>query len=259
MEPLITLMTDFGTRDGFPAQMKGVIHSLCPWATVVDITHDIQPYSIAEAAMVLLGYGRYFPLGTIHVAVVDPGVGGARRGIVLNSEGSYFVGPDNGVFSFIITAEAPWSIREITNPEFMLPDPHPTFHGRDVFAPVAAHLAAGTAFELVGPEIHDPALFSMPPVHRNPEGLVGEVIYVDRFGNLCSNLPADLLAGPVGSIEVGTLRVAGIHRCFSDVKPGTPLAMINSFGFLEIAINGGNAADSLGIDRGSKVRVVMRR
>jgi S-adenosyl-L-methionine hydrolase (adenosine-forming) len=259
MEPLITLMTDFGTRDGFPAQMKGVIHTLCPSATVVDITHDIQPYSVAEAAMVVLGYGKYFPSGTVHVAVVDPGVGGVRRGIVLNSCGRYFVGPDNGVFSFIISAEGSCTIREITNPAIMLPDPHPTFHGRDVFAPVAAHLAAGISFERVGPEIRDPVLFSMPPVYRNPDGLVGEVIYVDRFGNLCSNLPADQLDSPIGSIEVGTFRVAEIHRCFSDVKPGAPVAMINSFGFLEIAINGGNAADSLGIDRGSKVRVVLMR
>ncbi len=253
--PLITLTTDFGTRDGFVAQMKGVILGINPRARLIDVTHDIEPFSVLEGALVLKGISSHFPSGTIHVAVVDPGVGSKRRGIVLCTEDQTYVGPDNGLFSLIMSDNRACIMREIQNPDYMLPEPHPTFHGRDIFAPVAAHLSAGKPFEEVGPLVHDPIMLSIPPVKENAEGLEGAVIYVDRFGNLTSNIDKAMLNKIVGTVCVGNVTIQGLSRFFGEVPEGEAMALINSFGLLEIAVNQGNAAQVLGIGKGEPVRV----
>lgn len=256
MSRVITFTTDFGTRDGFVAQMKGVILRRAPGAVLMDVTHDIEPFSLREAALVLRGVVRYFPPGTIHVAVVDPGVGGARRGLVVRVYGQFCVGPDNGLFSPALDSAPEWEAREILNPDLTVKEPHHTFHGRDVFAPVAAALAAGTRFEDVGPRVTDPVLLSIPRPTSTAEGLYGEVIYIDRFGNLCSNLDASLLNRQRIRVIVGDAIIPRLSKFFSEVAEGQPVAVINSFGLLEIAVNRGNAAESLSVQRGDPVRVI---
>jgi S-adenosyl-L-methionine hydrolase (adenosine-forming) len=259
MYPIITLTTDFGTCDGFVAQMKGKILGINPHAQIVDVTHDIEPFAIMEAALVLKGMSRCFPPGTIHVAVVDPGVGTSRRGMVMKVCDRLFVGPDNGLFSLIASAEEPREIREISNPEYFSADPHPTFHGRDVFAPVAAHLSAGKSFDAVGPQIDDPVVLSLPAVRSTDQGLQGEVIYVDRFGNLFSTIEAGMIARPVAAVLIGEVAIDGISHFFGEVEQGRLVALINSFGLLEIAVNQGSASEELEIGNGASVGILWKQ
>jgi hypothetical protein len=252
---LITLTTDFGTRDGFVAQMKGVILGINPRARLIDVTHDLEPFSVLEGALVLKGISPHLPSGTIHVAVVDPGVGSKRRGIVLRTEEQTYVGPDNGLFSLIMSGNGTCIMREIQNSDYMLPEPHPTFHGRDIFAPVAAHLSTGKPFDEVGPLVRDPIMLSIPPAKENAAGLEGAVIYVDRFGNLTSNIDKARLTRTVGSVCVGSVTIQGLRRFFGEVPEGEAMALINSFGLLEIAVNQDNAAQVLGIGKNEPVRV----
>ncbi len=296
---ILTLTTDFGTRDGYVAQMKGVILGINPRATLVDVTHDIEPFCVLEAAFVVRGIAPYYPAGTVHVAVVDPGVGSCRRGIVVKTGEGLFVGPDNGVFSFVLAgAPPPASARqeipcsghlcalvptvdrlddcptrktasgyaqpftriwEIRNAQWMRQEVHPTFHGRDVYAPVAARLSLGEDPTLVGPEIHDPVTLTIPPVKRTFHGLDGSVIYVDRFGNLCTNIASTMLDRTVHAIRAGDTVIQGISRYFGEVAQGEPLALINSFGFLELAVNQGSAATILGLGIDSPVMVTWVR
>jgi S-adenosyl-L-methionine hydrolase (adenosine-forming) len=255
VEHLITLTTDFGTRDGFVAQMKGVILGISPRVRLVDVTHDIEPFSVLEAALVLRGISSHFPDGAIHVAVVDPGVGSNRRGIALRIGDQIFVGPDNGLFSLVAPEGETVEIREIQNPDYRLPEPHPTFHGRDVFAPVAAHLSVGRPFDGVGQVVNDPIMLSIPPVQENATGLVGAVIYVDRFGNLSTNIDKGRLTRSVGTVCLGDVTILGLSRFFGEVPVGKPAALINSFGLLEIAVNRGNAPELLGIGKNEPIRV----
>jgi S-adenosyl-L-methionine hydrolase (adenosine-forming) len=255
VSPVITLTTDFGTSDGYVAQMKGVILSIKPDATIVDVTHEIEPFSILDGALVLKGVSRFYGQGTIHVAVVDPGVGGSRRGIVTMAEGQFYVGPDNGLFSLILASATSSEAREIRNAELTLPDPHPTFHGRDVLAPVAAHLAAGASFKVVGPVVEDPVTLAIDQPKRLEHSLEGEVIYIDRFGNLTTNIEAGMLPEPVDTVEMGKVRIRGLSTFFDQVPDKEALALINSFGFLEIAVNRGNASRQFGMERGARVRV----
>lgn len=255
MNSIITLTTDFGTRDGFVGQMKGVIMGINPQAQLIDITHDIEPFQVLEGALVLKGASRYFPEGTVHLGVVDPGVGGTRRGLALRCRDRFFVGPDNGLFSLIISSAPQWDAREILNPDFMLSRPHPTFHGRDVFAPAAAHLSSGMSFDILGPRITDPVILPIPKPDRVGQGIDGEVIYVDRFGNLSTNIEGEMIAGEVKAVTAGDVIIRGISRYFAEAKVGAPLALINSFGLLEIAVNLGKASELLGLRKGDRVRV----
>lgn len=255
MAPIITITTDFGDRDGFVAQMKGIILSMNPLVRLVDVTHDIEPFSVTEAALVLKGISRYFPPGTIHVAVVDPGVGGRRRGIVLRTGGAVYVGPDNGIFCLVHREETASEVREIRNAEYFRTNPHPTFHGRDVFAPVAANLSLGKPFDKVGPAVLDPVPLSIPGVRRTESSVEGEVIHLDSFGNLCSNIESAMIGRPVRTVAVGNVNIRGLSRFFSEVDAGQPLALINSYGYLEISVNSGNAGRALGISKGDKVIV----
>jgi len=255
MSPLITLTTDFGSRDGYVAQMKGVILGINPQARLIDVTHDIESFDIMEAALVIRGLSEYFPAGTVHVAVVDPGVGSSRRGIVMRLNGRFYVGPDNGLFSLVFARSRASDVREISNSNLFLRQPHPTFHGRDVFAPAAAHLSMGIAFDAVGAVVEDPVILSIPEPIQTEDGIEGEIIHLDRFGNLTSNIESGMLHRSVDSVQTGGWEIKGIKKFFSEVPTGAPIAVINSFGFLEIAVNLGNASLDLGVQKGSRVKV----
>lgn len=255
MNSIITLTTDFGTRDGFVGQMKGVILGIIPSTNLIDITHEVSPFSVLEAALVMKGVSTYFPRHTIHICVVDPKVGSSRRAIVISAGGQYYIGPDNGVFSWIPSSEIPPTIREITNPDFMLAHPHPTFHGRDILAPAAAHLSKGKSFASIGPVVRDPVVISKPEPRQTANGIRGEVMHVDQFGNLCTNIEAQSLQSVVRSVTFQNLIIEGIRTFFDQVPKGAPIAIINSFGFVEIAVNQGSAAETFGETIGQTVYV----
>ncbi len=258
MSQVITLTTDFGTRDGYVAQMKGVILNINPNALIIDATHDIEPFCSKEAALVVNGFFGYYPERTIHVVVVDPGVGSERRCIVVRYKGHLFVGPDNGVFTPFYGDANPFHVRRVSNPSFFMPEPHPTFHGRDIFAPVAAYLSKGSRFNDLGPIVDDPTSLPLPEVTSTDYGLKGKVIYIDRFGNLCVNIKPEMLVKPLQEINVGSLSIKKLCKTYQDVPDYDPVALINSFGFLEIAINKASAFERLGIGEGAKVKVIWR-
>jgi S-adenosylmethionine hydrolase len=259
MVPVITLLTDFGTADGFVAAMKGVIATRARGAVIVDATHDIPPQDVRAGAFALLGYASYFPAGTIHVAVVDPGVGSARRAIAVEAGGRWFVGPDNGLFTGIYDREPGWRAWQLTEDRFFEHPVSATFHGRDVFAPVAAALANGVAPAELGAQIEDPVRLAWAAVRVDPERIRGEVIHVDRFGNLVTNvsrrdageegLPPDV------RISVAGRRIGGLMSTFAEATGVEPFALWGSAGLLEIAVAGGSAAMTLAAGRGSEVTI----
>jgi len=247
---MITLTTDFGRRDGYVGAMKGVIYSLMPRAVVVDITHEVPPFDVRHAAFVLGQAAPFFPPDTIHVAVVDPGVGGERRGMVAVHRRQFFVGPDNGIFTpFLTDPPVAW---ELKNPDLFLPHAAATFHGRDLFAPAAAHLAGGLPAAEVGPPLLDPVRLPSWEVTRAGDALRAAIIHIDAFGNCVTGLPAARL-GELGS---GPYRVEGagpealeLRRTYTEVECGRPLALIGSSGLVEIAVREGNAAKLLHLQR----------
>ena len=246
--PLITLLTDFGTRDAYVASMKGVILGLNPQAVLVDLTHGIPPQDVRAGALNLAAAAPYFPPGTIHLAVVDPGVGTSRRALAAHCQGQLWVGPDNGLFHLIFNRVS-FSIVSLENPRYFRPQVSTTFHGRDIFAPVAAHLSLGVDLSRFGPRLTDPVSLDLPEPRFAPEAVSGEIIYVDRFGNLISNIPAADLMAWLGdrdlSITAGPVALRHLARTYSDVAPGEFLALVGSHGFLEIACAGDNAARRL--------------
>ncbi|MFO8056943.1 MAG: SAM-dependent chlorinase/fluorinase [bacterium] len=252
-ESLVTLTTDFGSRDPYVGIVKGVILGLCPDARIIDLTHHIPAQNINYALWTLKDSVHYFPEGTVHMAVVDPGVGGSRRPIALRSGGQILVGPDNGIFSAFIPAD---EIVVCNRPEFFLPKVSRTFHARDIFAPVAARLACGWALSDLGDPITDPMEI---PVHeaRPEEGsILGKVVQVDHFGNLITNIPADMV--PERSkvtVSVRNRKVAGLSECYSAAERGTLTCLIGSSGRLEIAVPQGAAASVLAAGVGDEVEV----
>jgi S-adenosylmethionine hydrolase len=244
MRPLITLCTDFGTADGYVAEMKGVLYSAVPDANVVDLTHDIPPQDVEYARLSVARYWRRFPSGTIHVIVVDPGVGSVRAPLAVSSDERFLVGPDNGVLSPSLLASGARAV--------VLPVPvtaSATFHGRDVFAPAAASLALGTSIDALGFPCHDPVIRRTPEARRGVDGTVlGEVIVIDRFGNAITNL----IAPRGGQVEIAT-RVLPIVRAYADARVGDLVALVGSSGFVEIAQRDGSAARAMGISRGAPV------
>lgn len=249
----ITFTTDFGFNDWFVGTMKGVILRTAPNASIVDLTHGIAPGDIRAGAFALAAAYHYFPAGTIHVAVVDPGVGSERAGAVIETENYFFVEPDNGVFSFALRGERLRSIHRLENPKFQLTEVSRTFHGRDVFAPAAAHLSRGVPAGQFGPRVHDLVQLDWPEPAATRSGLRGEVVHLDHFGNAITNLPASrVLASGATKVTVGGKTVP-LRECYADVPRGKPVAVIGSSGLLEIAINGGNAAKALKLKCGSKV------
>jgi S-adenosylmethionine hydrolase len=259
---IITLITDFGLSDPYVGMMKGVILSLNPEARLVDITHQVGTGAILQASRILSETHPFFPKGSVHVAVVDPGVGSRRRLIALRAGEHFFVGPDNGIFWPMIDAAGSASIVELTESRFFLPSITRTFHGRDVFAPVAAHLSLGVDLEEMGRPISDPTPLHIPEPYRKGDTLLGQILQVDHFGNLITNIGARELARFLGSdqaeVQVGRLRVQGLRRIYADVEEGRPLALINSSNVLEIAVNLGRASAYMGVESGEIVGTVVK-
>ena len=251
----MTLTTDFGFRDGYAGAMKGVVLSLAPGATVVDISHGVPPQDVVAGAVALAQAAPLYPPGTIHVAVVDPEVGGARADLLVEAGGSFFVGPDNGVLS--LAARANRRIWRIEAPAFRREPVSPTFHGRDVFAPTAGRLAAGASPEEAGPRVEKMTDLAAPVVRQRAGRVEGRVIHVDAFGNLITSIGVEHVT-PEASIEVegtGGVYHPVLARTFSDVEPGALVAYFGSGGQLEIARRNGSAAQHVGAERGSIVRV----
>ncbi len=241
----ISLLTDFGTQDAFVGIMKGVILSLNPAVSLVDLSHAVPPQDIVAGALILRSGAPFFPQGTIHVAVVDPGVGGARRALLIETHTAFFIGPDNGLLSLAAPADAVVRIVHLTNTEYFLSSPSHTFHGRDIFAPVAAHLSLGRALEQFGPSVPTMERLALPEVEHRETGLTGSVIYIDHFGNLITNISeADLRPFSKESllVSIDTVRIHGVVTSYAAVEIGAPAALINSWGMLEIAVRNGSAA-----------------
>lgn len=248
MPPIVTLLTDFGTADGYVAEVKGVILTWAPGTQLVDLSHDVAPHDVDSARLAVARYWRRFPPGTIHLVVVDPGVGSSREALAVASDGRFLVGPDNGVLSpaLLLPGARAVSLR-------IPPDAAPTFHGRDVFAPAAGALALGAAFESLGPPLDEPVIRRTPEAVREADGrLRGEVIMVDRFGNAVTNL----IGVHDGELLVGERRIP-FRRTYSDVASGELVALTGSSGLIEIAVRDGSVA-ALGIGRGAVVRLETR-
>jgi hypothetical protein len=244
MRPLITLLTDFGTADGYVGEMKGVLLARLPEATVVDITHDIPPQDVESARLTVARVWRRFPAGTVHVVVVDPGVGTVRAALAVKSDDRYLVGPDNGILSPALLIAGAIAVR-LPVP----PNASASFQGRDVFAPAAANIASGASIDDLGEAMVNPCIRRTPEPRRMADGsLAGEVISIDRFGNAITNL--------VG-LRAGTIEVAGtsvlLRRTYGDAASGSAVAIVGSTGLIEIAVRDGSAAHALKLARGSSV------
>jgi S-adenosylmethionine hydrolase len=263
-KPVITLTTDFGQTDAYVGTMKGVILGICPGAALVDISHEICPQAVRQAAYVLSTATAYFPKGTVHLAVVDPGVGSERQPIAIQTARACYVAPDNGVLDLALAQDpARKAVRvRVAGSRFVRPQVSATFHGRDVFAPVAAHLACGAALDEVGDEIPTAGLVALPRIQPQTDASgnwVGEVLHVDRFGNLITSIqyPTGQYPAPNQSLSlhVGQARITGLSRTFADVEPGELVAYVGSSGYLEIAEREGHAAGRLAVSVGAPVRV----
>lgn len=256
----IALLTDFGTRDPYVGIMKGTIAQIAPGVPTIDLTHDIPPQDIAAGRFALASAVAYFPLGTIFLAVVDPGVGSARRAIAVACARGYLVGPDNGLFGGVLAQFPARSVVELENSQYWLQaTPSATFHGRDVFAAVAAHLAMGVPLENLGRAIalEDLKDLSLPRCRETTMGIEGAVQAIDRFGNLATNIPSKHLRGEKFSVWIGDREIPDGHT-YSDVPMGTAIALAGSHGWLEIAINGGSAMACFGASVGTPVRLTAR-
>ena len=262
--PIVTLTTDFGLNDHFVGTVKGAILSIAPEAEIVDICHSVQAFDILDGALALAQAYSYFPTRTVHLVVVDPGVGSARRPILASSDKYNFVAPDNGVLSLMYAREERLNVRHVTSDHYFLQPLSNTFHGRDVFAPVAAYLAKGVDQEKFGPEITDFVRFNAPkPKAVDAKTLRGIVLKVDRFGNLITNItPQDapmLFAEqpPAFKIVVGKQEVTEMKTSYADGAPNEIFGILGSMGFLEIATNRAPAAQILGVGKGSDVSVII--
>lgn len=259
--PLLTLFTDFGLGDPFVGVMKGVILGICPTARIVDLGHDAARFDPVAAGFVLATAVPYFPRGTVHMAVVDPGVGGPRRPLAARIDGQLFVAPDNGLLAWILRSAQEAEVREIADPRLRREPVSATFHGRDVFAPAAAHLACGHPFGRVGPRVQSPVLPRLLGPSREPGPAVrGRVMWVDRFGNLITDLDLKALsplAGPGDrlEVEIGGKRRAPVVSHYGDVPPGRVAAVLGSSGHLEVFANRDSAAGLLEAGLGTPVRV----
>ena len=257
--PIIALLTDFGSRDHYAGAMKGVALSICPDATLVDITHDIAPHDVLSGALELAAVYKYFPQGCIFVAVVDPGVGSARRGLAAEAGGYRFVAPDNGVLTLVFRDTPPKKVVELTERRYARPTVSRTFEGRDRFAPAAAWLAKGIELTALGRGLTGWQRLDVPEPAVTGDGVAGEVLRVDRFGNLVTNVRRDLFervaaAGGV-NVAIGPFSVARVVATYAEVEAGEVCALFGSSDHLEIAVNGGSAAERLAVGRGAAVTV----
>ena len=260
---MITLLTDFGHRDAFVGTMKGVILGICPEARIVDLSHGIAAQRIEEGAFILRTAYSYFPDGTVHVAVVDPGVGGERRALIVETPRYRFVGPDNGVFAHVYAREPDLRVVSVTETGYMLPGISNTFHGRDVFAPVAAHLAIGTPVTAFGPEIDDFHGGSITGPTVREGGIMGHVLHIDHYGNIITDIDDSLFLETTREkrfrITLSNLTLDRVSASYDETAEGAVLAILDSAGLLEIAVNGGNAAQILGVAPGDRVEVDVAR
>ncbi len=259
MRPVIALLSDFGARDHYAGTMKGVVLGICPDVTLVDITHDITPHDVLEGALQLAASFKYFPPGTIFLAVVDPGVGSARRGIAAEAGDYRFVGPDNGVLTAVFREMPPKRVVELTERRYARPTVSRTFEGRDRFAPAAAWLAKGIQLTALGRTITSYQQVDLPQVELSDVHLRGVVLLADRFGNLVSNIDrrtfeAFTRAQPV-SLSVGGQPIAGVVATYADIRNGEVCALFGSTDHLEFALNGGSAAKALSAGRGAPVEI----
>jgi S-adenosylmethionine hydrolase len=259
--PIITLTTDFGTNDHFVGAVKGVILDIAPEATIVDISHAVQAYDVLDGAIAISQTYSYFPTGTVHMVVVDPGVGTTRRPIIASSDGYHFVAPDNGVLSMIYAKEERIHVRHVTSDHYFRQPMSNTFHGRDVFAPVAAYLAKMVDSHKFGDEIEDYVKFAAPkPKPAGDNRLRAVVLKVDRFGNLITNItpddaPALFSRKSPFKIVVGSKEITDIRKAYAEGGPGEVFGILGSMGYLEIVANRSAAAQATGAGKGSEVSI----
>ena len=262
MTAVITLTTDFGARDPYVAEMKAVILRLNPAVRLIDVSHEIAAHDVIEGALAVHAMVAVCPEGTIHVAVVDPGVGTGRRGLVVAASGQLFVGPDNGIFTPVL-ARSGWRAFELNAPEFRRASVSATFHGRDVFAPAAAHLSLGVTASSFGPPVTDPVRVALVTTREVVGGVEGRVIHVDRFGNLVTSIQAETVKRLSGGAGVLTVQIGGrrmpLVGTYGDLPSGGAGALVGSHGRLEVAIREGNAAARLRARRGAAVRLSRSR
>lgn len=259
---VISLLTDFGLDDGFVGIMRGVIAGLAPGARVIDITHKVKPQHLAQGAMLLRNAYPYFPRGTIHVAVVDPGVGGSRRPIVVRTPDHFFVGPDNGLFTLAYRHEPGFKAFHLDQPRYWRSEVSNTFHGRDIFAPVAAHLALGVPPEEMGSPVENPVHLRMLEPKVTDRKIIGKIIYADNFGNLITNIGGGLKeriqAHDDVLIKAGGKSILGISLNYNSVERGQLVALFGSTGLLEVSVNFGSAMKSLQVNVDDSVEVIFR-
>lgn len=255
---IITLTTDFGLSDSYVGAMKGVILGICPEAALVDISHEIRPQAVRQAAYVLSSAVPYFPRGAVHLVVVDPGVGSERRPIVVRTEQATYVAPDNGVLSLALAGDPAVLAVHLAESRYRLLPTSATFHGRDIFAPAAAHLARGTDPRDMGPSVPlaDLRVLPFPQAATQPDGSqLGEILHIDRFGNLVTSLQIETPSA-AWLVQAGGEQIEGLAQTYADVAPGELVAYVGSSGYLEIAVRDGNAAARLGMAVGDPVKIV---
>ena len=252
--PVIGLLTDYGTQDSYVAELKGAIYAIAPDARVTDLTHQVPSFDVREGSYLLGRAASQFPSGTIFVAVVDPGVGTERRAIaILTAKGKFFVGPENGVFTRIYEDEGPCVVRELTERRYWrAPGTSTTFHGRDIFGPVAAHLSRGASIDALGPRVDAPVRLATTAAVRDGDAVIGEIIHVDVYGNCSTNIPASLIGD--GVFEVAGRRFPR-KSTYAGVPEGSPVLVIDSEGRVELALNMGNLGAAFGWKAGSPIRL----
>jgi S-adenosyl-L-methionine hydrolase (adenosine-forming) len=262
-KPTITLLTDFGTKDHYVASMKGVILSINPRCLLIDITHQVSPHDIREGAFILASAYSYFPKGTIHLAVVDPGVGGTRRPLLLVTQNYFFVGPDNGLFNMITRKESVNKIIVLDKQKYHLSKVSTTFHGRDIFAPVAAHLSMGVKPNALGHKIDSLFCSGFEGPFVKEKKFLGKILHVDAFGNLVSNIDEGrffrFTRGRPFVIHAGRKTIRGLKKGYWEAKKDDPIALFGSGGFLEISVREGNAQKVLKVKRGDPITIANSR
>jgi len=258
-DPIITLTTDFGAESPYAAAMKGVILGLNPSARIVDLSHHIPPQDVRHAAFLLAAAVPCFPRGVIHVVVVDPGVGSERAVLYVEVGGHRLLAPDNGCWTLLAcNGDQPPVVRRLAEPRFWRKQVSNTFHGRDILAPVAAHLSLGARPQDLGPVTTEWISLNLPAPRQEADQLVGEVVFIDHFGNLITNIPGDLTGARFAAFSIGGTDVSQFVQTYAEARPGTLVALISSSDLLEIAVNQGNAAQRLAAAVGTPVRVLLR-
>ncbi|WP_372634546.1 S-adenosyl-l-methionine hydroxide adenosyltransferase family protein [Fodinibius sp.] len=262
MRKVITLTTDFGLRDYYVSAMKAVMLGIAPEARLIDVSHDIPSQDIMAGSWVLKNSAMLFPSKTVHTVVIDPGVGTERHPIALQVEDQYFVGPDNGIFS-LLTSDSDYTAVRLTKQQYLRESPSNTFHGRDIFAPAAAHLSRGVPLEELGEPLDELVSYRWMQPIADKDGVQGTIIHIDKFGNLITNIPQALIKevveGKKVKIYIGNVILNDISNTFGAVAEGEPVAYVGSAGMLEIGINMGDAEEMLGVQKGAQISLVLQK